>query len=479
MQTLALEEDPQTWVDTAAAIAARHPTVRAFEVRYETLRSRAASLLDGKTSAANASARSGIGIMLYVDGASAFVNTEEPTRARLHALIERGARLAAASARTSWRQLPPNLDRARVVDVRPRASDPFDASPESIAQLLARSSDAARAAAPDARVASVFGALTRDTWFVDSAGSRVAKRAIVSTLRVGATMRDGGRLGDAAVREAGERGVDDYAQGDLAERLGRDAIAQARDSLRAVPFPSGRYRVLCDGHLSGMLAHESFGHLAEFDLVDSGWSTLRGRQGERLAVEEVSISDAPVSPTDPTHGIAVPVDDQGVRGRKVTMLERGVLRAWMHTRESAAVEGVEPTGNGRALDSQFPSIVRMRNTFFEPGDRTREEALEEMRDGIYLIGARGGAPYSDGSFMFTSHRGYRVENGEITQPVRATSIHGNVLDFLKSVRLLTRDFDVYTNFFGGCGKGVQSLLHVGVGGPHVLVEDALVGGHAA
>jgi len=81
--------------------------------------------------------------------------------------------------------------------------------------------------------------------------------------------------------------------------------------------------------------------------------------------------------------------------------------------------------------------------------------------------------------MFTSHRGYRVERGEITEPVRSTSIHGNVLQFLQSVRLLTKDFDVHTNYFGGCGKGAQSLLHVGVGGPHTLVEGALLGGHGA
>jgi TldD protein len=231
--------------------------------------------------------------------------------------------------------------------------------------------------------------------------------------------------------------------------------------------------------LSGLLAHESFGHLNEFDLVASGWSVLQGRLGERLADERMSIVDAPAPPDGGRLGVNVPIDDEGTRGGALRILDRGVLKANMHQRDSARAEGVAPTGNGRALDVRFPPIVRMRNTYIEPGDLTLDEALEALGDGLYLCGGRGGSPHSDGSFMFTSQHGYRVEGGRIVAPVKGPSIVGNILNFLPNVEGLTKDFGMFSNTFGGCGKWEQSFLHVGFGGPHILASDVLVGGHVA
>lgn len=469
-----------SWVDRAAELARREPFVDAFEVRADESRNRVVALHDGKLANATLSRGGGLGLHVYAGAAAAYVHLVELDERRLREALARGARLASANARRAWRGDAPAMRAAPSAhERRLAADDPTEASNESVLDLLRRAEDAAKAANPAARVATALGALSRRVVYLDSAGAKMERETLVSTLRVTAALRDGGRVGDGMSREAGDRGLADYAEADLPERLGREAVGRAKESLEAVSFPSGRYRVLCDGHLSGMLAHESFGHLAEHDLVASGWSTLAGRLGSQLAVPEVTIADAPVAPHDARQGVRVVHDDQGVRGRTVMMLERGVLREWMHTRESAAATGVEATGNGRALDSRFPSIVRMRNTYFEPGEHTVDEALEALGDGIYLLGARGGAPYSDGSFMFTSIRGFLVEKGEIVRPVRSTSIHGNVLDFLRNVELLTSDFEVQTNYFGGCGKRDQSFLHVGVGGPHVLVRDALLGGQGA
>jgi TldD protein len=273
--------------------------------------------------------------------------------------------------------------------------------------------------------------------------------------------------------------VHDYDDAGGPEALGRETARTAREALDAKPCPAGRSRVLTDPHLSGLLAHESFGHLTEYDLVASGWSVLKDRVGERLASELVTIRDSPVVPGSPLAGVRVPYDDEGVEGRDIDLLRKGVLHAWMHTRDSSSATGSAPTGNARALDARFAPIVRMRNTYFEPGEGTVDEAIELLDDGIYLIGGRGGSPRSDGSFMFTAKRGYVVKGGRIDHPIRSVSFHGNVLDCLKGVEFLTSDFAVHTTAFGGCGKWDQSFLHVGTGGPHVLVAEALVGGQAA
>lgn len=476
MAPSAREDELPSWVDRVAALAGKHGRIDHFEVRATAKRDRTLAVSGGKVTSSSSSTSQALGVHVFAGGGSAYVSTADLTDRRVLAMLDRGVALAVANGSRAWRAFPPRMVERRDAWRPTVRGHPDEASQDALAALASRAEAGALAVDPSLKVAAAFGSLSTRVWYADSAGSFVDKASLVSTLRVTAAAKDGARVADGQARQAGVRGLDDL---DDPEALGAQAAKHAHESLRAEAFPAGRHRVLCDNHLSGMLAHESFGHLAEHDLVSTGWSTLRGRIGETLAAPTVSIADAPVVEHDPRQGVAIPIDDQGVRGRKVTMLDKGVLRSWMHTRDSAHAEGDEPTGNGRALDAQHPAIVRMRNTFFEPGDRSLEEAVEELRDGVYLLGARGGAPYSDGSFMFTSMRGYRVEKGEIGAPLRSMSIHGNVLDFLKSVVCLTRDFEVQTNYFGGCGKGDQSFLHVGVGGPHVLVEGALLGGQGA
>ncbi|MFA5862160.1 MAG: TldD/PmbA family protein, partial [Candidatus Thermoplasmatota archaeon] len=419
----------------------------------------------------------GVGVTIYAGGGVAHVHAASPTRAQLREQIARGVRLAKHAGRALFARVPSDLGQARHVRYRPTVRiDPAEAANERVLELLREGAAGARAVDPEVVAEAALGVRSARTFVVSSVGSRIDIASLVSTVRVLAKVTRAGRLGTAAVRLAGERGLEDYAAHDAMSALGQRAVLEARESLDAIPLASGRYRVLCDNELAGTLAHESFGHLTEFDLVSSGWSTLRGRLGETIAAPGVTISDAPISPGEAREGVAVPYDDQGVAGQKVTMLRDGVLSAWMHTRESALAEGHTAGGNGRALDARFPVIVRMRNTFFEPGDATVEEALEAVGDGLYLLGARGGAPHSDGSFMFTSIRGFFVKGGKLAQPVRTAAIHGDIFEFLKNVEMVADDFRVSTNVFGGCGKRDQSFMHVGVGGPHVLVRDALVGG---
>ncbi len=468
-----VSEELANAVERAAGIARSLPNVTAFEIRADERDDRRYAMRDGASPTMRAVVSTGLGMLIYAGGASAYVYTVDLSSPALREAAERGRRLAIANGHRAWERFDPVLvqRRARYLpDVKDAPSRIEDPAP--VFDLLKRVCEGAHHADPTTGVQAGFGAYTNRMLLVDSAESWVERESLVSTLVASVTQRTEGRVGHGVGREGGEFGLGDYQH---PEELGRTGAARARESVDAVPITAGRYRVLCDSELSGTLAHESFGHLAEHDLVSSGWSTLAGRRGETLAAPEVSVADAPLV-AGGKQGVVVPFDDQGTPGKPVTMLDKGVLSAWMHTRDSAVASGEEAAGNGRALNARFPPIVRMRNTYFEPGDHTFEEALEQLDDGLYLLGAQGGSPHSDGSFMFTSSRGYRVRRGKIEEPVRTTAIHGKILDFLQNVEALTRDFKVVTNYYGGCGKRDQSYLHVGVGGPHVLVSDALVGG---
>lgn len=477
MTTLArTEDDLAALVDRAAEVARSVPGVSAFEIRADRRLDSRIGILEGRPLSGRRAFAGGLGVRVFSGAQSAYAHTPDPTPAAVRELVERALALARAQARRGWRPtaVPDEPVTHRKATYQPRADWRHDADSEgAVLAMLRRLTAEAKAREPEGEAHASFGALRTSTILTDSLRSWVEVGSLVSTTYTSLSLK-GARLANGTARRGGELGIEEHAAGDAPERLGEQAAHRAREASAAVAVPSGRYRVLCDNELSGTLAHESFGHLTEHDLVSSGWSMLAGRQGETLAAEAVSVTDAPLV-AGGREGVAVPLDDQGTPGRPVRVLDRGVLRSWLHTRESAHEAGEEALGNGRALTAGFPSIVRMRNTYFEPGDATFEDALAQLDDGLYLCGARGGAPQSDGSFMFTAIRGYLVKGGRIEAPVRTAAIHGNIFEFLRNVECLTRDFEVSTNYFGGCGKRDQSFLHVGVGGPHVLVSNALVG----
>lgn len=471
--------DEIAWaVDRALELARRLDVGEGVEVRADLRDDRRYVLRDGKLTAARVTLSSGLGAQVHAGGGSAYAYTAELAAPAIAAALAHARELAIANGARQWARHAPRLA-PRKARYEPDAKDPphLLADPTRAVDLLSRVERGMHEIAPDTRAQLGFGALTTRTIMADTLGSHADRTSLLSTLMANVNLHRDGKMGVGLIHRGGERGLGDYEDHGGPEELGREGARRCVDSLRAEHLPAGRYRVLCDPLLSGTLAHESFGHLTEYDLVSSGWSKLQGRRGETLAQPSVSIVDAPTVPGK--QGIHLPFDDQILVPKPVTLLDQGVLRAWMHTRDSASESDDEPMGNGRALNSRFAPMVRMRNTYFEPGDASVEEAIRALGDGVYLLGATGGAPASDGSFMFTAVRGFKVERGEIGAPIRHVAIHGNVLDFLRNVELLARDFEVATNYFGGCGKKDQSFLHVGMGGPHVLVRDALVGGSAA
>ena len=84
----------------------------------------------------------------------------------------------------------------------------------------------------------------------------------------------------------------------------------------------------------------------------------------------------------------------------------------------------------------------------------------------------------DGNFLFKAVRGYWIENGEKQYPLKEVALTGNILDFLQNVEGRTKDFELNSGYFGGCGKGGQYPLPCGIGGPKLLIREVTFGGKA-
>jgi len=129
-------------------------------------------------------------------------------------------------------------------------------------------------------------------------------------------------------------------------------------------------------------------------------------------------------------------------------------------------------GNSRAQGYSEP-VGRMSNTYIDNGDSNFDEMLEEIGNGMYLTGSRGGQVNTgEGIFQFNAEKGYLIENGEVTRLLRDVSLSGKTLEILNNVALVGNDLKMHS---GRCGKSGQ-LAPVSDGSPHISISKALVGG---
>lgn len=249
--------------------------------------------------------------------------------------------------------------------------------------------------------------------------------------------------------------------------LADSAAKTALELLDAKPAKGGNLPVILDPELAGVFAHEAVGHASEADLVLEGSSILENRIGQEIGSPLINVID---DPTLHEYGY-FPFDDEGAQSEKTVLIKDGVLNSYLHSRETAAKLGGKP-GHSRAQGHSRP-IVRMSNTYIDNGTSKFDEMLEDIGDGVYLIGSRGGQVNTgEGVFQFNAEKGYLIENGELTTLLRDVSLSGKILEILNNVRMVGDDLTMNS---GRCGKGGQ-LVPVTDGSPHLMVTEALVGG---
>lgn len=252
------------------------------------------------------------------------------------------------------------------------------------------------------------------------------------------------------------------------EKFGRVTAEKALRLLKAELPPSGKFPVVMDPELTGVFIHEALGHASEADLILQNDSILKGKMGTQIGSPAVTIID---DATMDAFGY-YPYDSEGVKTIKNILVEDGVLRSLLSSRETASQLDITPSGNARSVVGDQP-IVRMSNTYLKPGELKFEELIEDMDNGIYLKGSRGGqVDTGKGVFQFNAAESFLIENGEVTNPLRDVSLSGNILEMLLKVDGVGSDFKMGVGF---CGKSGQTVP-VGDGGPHVRVKEAIVGG---
>ena len=271
----------------------------------------------------------------------------------------------------------------------------------------------------------------------------------------------------------GRIGNEYFTRGTPPIEHGREAARQAMLLLDAVDAPAGPMELILASAESGVLLHETVGHPLEADFIRKGTSAYTDRIGHKVASELVTVMDDGTIPND--RG-SINFDDEGTLSSATVLIERGILRGYMHDRISATRFGVPLTGNGRRESYKFPPAPRMTVTYLANGASDPEQILRSTRRGIYCKSFRGGeVDISNGDFVFVPVEAYLVENGRLAAPVKNITIIGNGPDVLSKVTMVGNDFALSDGRWT-CGKGQH--VPVGVGLPTIKISEITVGGSA-
>jgi len=310
----------------------------------------------------------------------------------------------------------------------------------------------------------------KTVWFASSEGAYVMEEKPNLFVYLQAIARDGDIIQRGFKMTGGAEG---YQMVEGFHDKATESAAKAIELLSARPVKGGKYTVVTNPLMTGVFTHEAFGHLSEADFV---YENPQMKEimvlGKRFGVENLNILDDGSYPGGlGTHRY----DYEGTPTRKNYLIQDGILVGRLHSRETAARMGEGPTGNARSVHFQHPPIVRMTNTYLDVGNAKFEDMIKDVELGVYAIDMVGGQTAME-MFTFSAAYGYMIRDGKVAELVRDVTLTGNVFETLMNIDMIGDDLDWTPNGPGGCGKGNQQPLRVGIGGPHIRIQNCIVGG---
>ena len=440
---------------------------------YERRVARSFRFQDGRVHEAGIVVSSGVGIRVIAGERAGYAYSDDLSleallaTARIASLVARDG-----SARTAVVRMPgePELAASVYFPAEPRA---LPAESATYVDFLARADVAARAADP--RITSVNASISdeiQEVAIATSEGRFVRDRRPLVTFGV-QCVAAGSSRGNGFYGDGGRTSIDYFAT-HTPEGIAREAARIATVNCEARETPAGEMEVVVGAGSGGVLLHEAVGHGLEGDFNRQGTSLYSGRIGERVANELVTIHDDGDIPGE--RG-SIAIDDEGTPGQHKVLVERGILRGYMHDHQNAALMGQASTGSGRRQSFRVMPQPRMCNTYMPDGESTYDEIVGSVKRGIFAASFAGGqVEISKGDFVFMLAEGYLIEDGKLTAPIRGASLIGNGPEAMNRVTMVGNDGRLAARYYT-CGKGGQ-YVPVGVGMPTVKLSSVTVGGSA-
>lgn len=240
-----------------------------------------------------------------------------------------------------------------------------------------------------------------------------------------------------------------------------DTVKVALELLEAtLPVP-GVYTIITDPSITGLIAHEAFGHGLEMDMFVKDRAKSQEYMNKEVASKLITMHDGASATLSAASYF---FDDEGVLAQDTVIINKGILVGGICDSVSASILNYHPTGNGRRESYKRKVYTRMTNTFFEKGKTKLEDMIKSVDYGYYIAQTNNGMedPKNWG-IQCTAVFGREIKNGAFTGKVISPVVmSGYVIDLLESISMVSNDFKI--EGAGSCGKGYKEWVRVSDGG---------------
>ncbi len=284
--------------------------------------------------------------------------------------------------------------------------------------------DEALALEPEAIVGGGAGCGYGESVIVNSLGVRAASRSTGCGLSVRAAIRKDDEVGIWSDYDTC-RHLDDLQPAGL----GRKAVEGARRYLGARDVPTATMPVVFGFRASGF--YRSVVGAANAESIQRNRSYLVGKKGEPIASALLTVTDDALIARG---GGSSAFDGEGFPRQPLTIIEAGVLKTYLHNSYTANKAQEANTGHS-TRGGISPTNVNIRL-----GGRPLAELITEVEDGLYVESGGVSPDLTTGDFSSTVDFGFRIQDGELSYPVRPAVLGGNVFDFLRRVEAVSSDF---------------------------------------
>ena len=445
------------------------------DARYQIRDSITISVAKGELEEVNSSQTSGAGIRVLKNGSWGFASVNSPDIEKMMEAAKSAERIAVLTSkvRKSKCEGLADADLAKGIYKTPVRGRLEDISTEEKMKVVVEAEKRMRSIAD--RIVSArcsYNEIIDHKYFASSDGGWFELYDSKPEFRMAAVCMSGSEavIGMEAIGVSGGW-KDLFAKKDslqIAELAARKAIKL----LEATHIKGGRETVILDPGLVGLISHEAVGHTVEADFVRSG-SVAKDMLGKKVASGLVTLVDSGMSEHVPGAAGTLLIDDEGVITRRTELIKDGIMVGYLHDRETAKVFNAKPTGNARAFGYSDEPIIRMRNTYIEPGDWKLDDLIKDTKHGYLLNGALNGEADANAEFMFAIQVAQEIKDGELGKLFRGVTISGSAFEVLSTVDAISREFQ-WDMGSGYCGKG--QLAKVDGGGGYLRCKT-LLGGH--
>ncbi len=474
--------------------AAQVPGVRFADVRYVgPRRYQRFAVKNGTAESLTDIFEAGIGIRVLRERGWGFAATSEAILASVRTAAKTAERLARASERTSKERVP-FVEEAKLPRngsySTPMKEDPFQIGTEQKIELL---KDAESRLHTDPSVKSGKTSITlwqEEKWYRSTEGA--SYRASITHVGGGLEATAVGE-GEVQRRSYPNSFGGDFAQAGFEFIRGMDLPGHAEECgrtahalLTAPACPQGELDLVLASDQLGLQVHESVGHATELDRVlafeagFAGTSFVKTQDVGRLRYGSPAMTIEADATCEGGLG-SFPWDDEGVPGRRYPLVKEGLLQGFLSSRETAGRLGLPRSGGTARADgwSRTP-LIRMTNVNLAPGDRSREELLRGVKDGVYMETNRSWSIDDKRlNFQFGCEVGRKVQHGELGELVRNPIYSGMTPVFWNSLAATSDRNSWHLWGLPNCGKGQPGQVgHVSHGAPVGHFTKVRIGGTA-